>query len=199
MKRVLFVFILMMGLVSKTYSSDVSLLDQENPSVQKAVNILQEVSVEESEDEDGDDALAEAQEGSGETIEDFQFQEMNDFIHQENEKIKGIKLLNLDLQRVDLELKKKEIELKIDQLSKGSMSNIKIEEGSSQPRISLPVLKLVSIFVSDNSKRAVISFNGVNRSVNEGDEIQSLSIQNINRQRVIVKDVNGQIQELYFL
>src|SRR5262249_18575180 len=44
---------------------------------------------------------------------DEEFDHMKEFMRQEDERIKAIKILNLDLERADLELKKREIEVKL--------------------------------------------------------------------------------------
>ncbi len=199
MKNFVSIFVLLIFLTSNASSNEVSLLDQDQSVVQGKDDVDQEVSDEGPQDEEDEDSLDQVQDHSMENSEDFQFQEMNDFINQENEKIKDIKLLNLDLQKADLELKKREIEQKIDRLSKVSMPMIKRDDtNGSAVDIGIPILKVISIFVSDNNKKAVISFNGVNRQVHEGDKIESYNIQNIDPQRVIIKDSNGQTQELYF-
>ncbi|MBI3601272.1 MAG: hypothetical protein HY209_00015 [Candidatus Omnitrophica bacterium] len=131
---------------------------------------------------------------------DDDFQQMNDFIQQENEKLKSIKLLNLDLERADLELKKKEIEQKIAQLNKseGTLS-ASSQENTTDLKTSRPIIKLLSIFESKTMKQAMLSIDGVNINVKEGQQMDEMVVKSINLQTVIVEYEDGQTQELRLL
>ena len=128
---------------------------------------------------------------------DRDFQQMKDFMSEENERLKTLKILNLDLERAGLELKQKEIQVKMIKLNKeGGVldSNAVVSVKSSKPMV-----KITSIFLNDEGKEAVINVDGLNLNAHEGEQIASgIAIKKITPETVTVQYADGQIQELKF-
>ncbi len=182
MKFLIITGFMLLFFLGQVRAHEVSLIEDE--AVKKDIIPSQQEPSEETEDETPDD----------------DFQQMNDFIQQENEKLKNIKLLNLDLEHANLELKKKEIEQKISKLDKSegalSASN---QENTTDLKTIRPVVKLVSIFESKTMKQAILSIDGVNINVKEGQQMDGVVIKSINSQAVMVEYEDGQIQKLSLL
>ena len=93
------------------------------------------------------------------------FEQMKEFIQQENERLKAIKILNLDLERADLELKKGEIEVKIAGLNRGSNAAIAgLSTGISKPA----VVKLCGILMNGDDREALVNMDGIYVQIKEG-------------------------------
>ncbi len=182
MKLFIMVAFMLLFEVGQVGAHEVSLIEEE--AIKENIVTPQQEPSEEAEDDPPDD----------------DFQQMNDFIQQENEKLKSIKLLNLDLERADLELKKKEIEQKITKLNKseGGLS-ASSQESTTDLKTTRPVVKLVSIFESKTMKQAMLSIDGVNVNVKEGQQMDGVVIKSIDPQAVMVKYEDGQTQELRLL
>jgi|GEM_PF-6200593 len=123
-----------------------------------------------------------------ETPDEQESQQIDDFIQKENEKLKDIKLLNLDLERSSLELKKREIEQKITQINKSEdplpISN---HENATEVKLIKPTLKLLGIFESMGKKQALLNINGTNMNVKEGQNINGMIVKSINQQGVVME------------
>ena len=129
---------------------------------------------------------------------DQNFQQMKDFMREENERFKAIKILNLDLERADLELKQKEIQVKMAQLNKESGALIN-SNGSMSVKPAKPLLKISGIFLTDEGKEALINVNGANQNAREGEQIASgIAVKKITSTAVTVQYADGQIQEFKF-
>lgn len=128
---------------------------------------------------------------------DDDFEQMHDFIQQENERLKNIKLLNLDVEWANLKLKEKEIEQKIGQLDKalGSMAPSTAGVGMRDK----PVMKLLGVFESDAFKKAVVAIDGLRINVQEGEHVNGMLVKSITPQTVVLQWEDGQTQELRFL
>ena len=128
---------------------------------------------------------------------DRSFQQMKDFMREENERLKAIKILNLDLERADLELKQKEIQVKMAKLNKeGGMLD---SNGAALLKSSKPLIKITSIFLNDKSKEAVINVDGLNLNTHEGEQtVSGIAIKKITSEAVTVQYSDGQVQELKF-
>ncbi|MBF0490607.1 MAG: hypothetical protein HQL15_08355 [Candidatus Omnitrophica bacterium] len=127
------------------------------------------------------------------------FQEMDDFIKQENERLKDIKLLNLDLERANLELKRREIEQKMVQLNKADGAVSLEGEGDSDTQSNRPVIKLLGTFASASLKQAVLNVNGTSVHVKEGTDMDSFVVGSISPQAVIIQYEDGESQEFRLL
>jgi hypothetical protein len=150
---------------------------------ERAVDKQQESVLEDEDDEQEDD-----------------LSQVDDFINKENNKLKDIKLLNLDLERAGLELKRKEIEQKISQLNKteGTVP-LSFQETSVDVKPSRPLVKLVGIFESAMKKQAMLSINGQRRNVKEGQDIEGIVIKAIQSQAITIQYQDGQVQDIYLL
>ena len=176
-------------LIGPVQAHEVSLIERED-----------DVSVEDSEVQENtqinEEGVSQEREG---VAQDQEFDQINDFIDQEDEKMKGIKLLNLDLERASLELKKKEIEQKMAQLNKSEGTfSVTSQDAASDETMHKPVVKLISIFQSPAGKQAVLNVNGVNINVKEKQQIDGVTIKTIDSQEVIVQYADGDSQHLYF-
>ncbi len=193
MKVCVFVSMVLIFYSANVSADEVSLIERDDfqvkPQIKTGLNTAnnQDLASEEMEDD------AQIQEDG----QDQDFTQMNDFIHKENEKFKDIKLLNLDVEKFGLELKKKEIEQKIAQLNKSkSFSSI---PGQSDQKALKSNVKLIGIFESATKKQAVLNIDGIDINAQEGENIGGMVIKTINHQAVIVQYQDGNIQELRLL
>lgn len=123
------------------------------------------------------------------------FQQMEEFMREENERLKDIKLLTLDVQKASLELKKKETDQKISQLTiaKDDMPSVGVEESVQ----THPTIQLLGVFSSSAKKEAVLSINGKQGRVQQGEEFQGIRLVAVKSQMIKVEHQDGEIQELY--
>jgi hypothetical protein len=126
-----------------------------------------------------------------------EFAQMDSFIKKENEKLKAIKLLNLDIERADLELKKREIEQKMVQLNvrEGVSSTVKQEEGD-EAKINKPILRLAAVLESNAKRQAILNFDGRHINVKEGQEVEGVLVKTIKTQGITIQYQDGQTKEL---
>ncbi len=119
---------------------------------------------------------------------DADLEEMHDFMRQENERLKVIKMLNLDVERADLELKKREIEVKIVELNKGQGS------AAVLPAVATgSVLKVAGIFMNGEMREALMDLDGVHVSVHEGQKLNNgIVIKKISADEVLIQHEDGQ-------
>ena len=187
MMHIIFLFLLTIFYAPITCSAEISLLDEDEQEEINTVN-----------NEAQTNETLEAQESIDSSSNDTKFQQMSDFIEEEDEKLKELKLLNLDLQKSDLLLKKKEIDQKINQLGRNENLSV-FKEGRVESEVQeiVPSVKLVSIFLSDSSKKAILNINGVNIAVSEGQQFDSFVTESIDAQKVLLEFEDGQSKELY--
>ena len=93
-----------------------------------------------------------------------------DFIKAEEQRIKAIKLLSLDLEKLNLELKQKEIQAKMTQLDKTGPMDMPVATPSTEGQP--PAAKrLIGLTVAANLKEAVVEVNGIKSIVHEADTV----------------------------
>lgn len=111
----------------------------------------------------------------------------NDFIEQENERLREIKLLDLDLQRSSLKLKQKEILTKMAQLNH-------VPADDQQHTAEHLVLK--GIIEQGEIRQAIVQDNGKTSTLKKGDAILGQQIIRIEKNKVVFKDALGQEKEI---
>lgn len=120
---------------------------------------------------------------------------MKDFIRQEDDRLKDIKLLSLDLEKADLEFKKKEIQTKMAGLS-GAVAQ---DKGASTSG-DLPDIRVSGIIIKEGVGHAFISVEGRIFYVHEGKDIgDKMKIIKITDRSVSVQYPDGRTRllELY--
>ena len=182
---IIFISALML-FVGESKSNEVSLIEQD---VLSKVNSEVETNLISNEEDDSQELER--------SYEDQDFLQMNDFIHKEDDKIKDIKLLNLDLEKSTLELKKREIEQKIAQLQRREVSFVlPSKDDRDDAKEVKPFIKLRSIFESQFKKQAVLNIDGTDINVTEGQKIKGVVIRGINQKVVVVEYGDGATEEL---
>ncbi len=117
---------------------------------------------------------------------------MKDFIRQEDDRLKDIKLLSLDLEKADLEFKKKEIQTKMAGLS-GAVTQDKGAPASG----GLPDVRVSGIVIKEGVKHAFISVEGRIFYVREGQDIgDKMKITKITDQAVFIQYPDGRTRPL---
>ncbi len=110
---------------------------------------------------------------------------MRAFINQENERLREIKLLDLDVMRADLQLKQKEIQSKLSKYEQSSEVNIK--DVASDP------IKLNGIVQLGAEKQAIVLINGSVTYFKIGQFIDSAyKVKSISDDRMVITDEQGQ-------
>ena len=119
---------------------------------------------------------------------------MKSFIQQEDERLKDIKILTLDLEKSGLELKKKEIQVKMAELS-GAPAPDKGAGGFAGT--GLPDVRVSGIVINDRLKQAFISVDGKVFPAREGQELENkMKIIKITGQSVSIQCADGQTRQL---
>ena len=117
---------------------------------------------------------------------------MKDFIRQEDDRLKDIKLLSLDLEKADLEFKKKEIQTKMAGLS-GTVAQDKGAPASGD----LTDIRVSGIVIKEGVGHAFISVEGKIFYVREGQDIGGkMKITKITDQVVFVQYPDGRTRPL---
>ena len=119
---------------------------------------------------------------------------MKDFIRQEDERLKDIKLLSLDLEKAGLELKKKEVQGKMAELS-GAL----VQEKGAAPKADdgEPDIHISGIIINDAVKQAFIGIDGKILCVREGQELAGkMKVTKITGQSVSVQFSDGKTRQL---
>ncbi len=117
---------------------------------------------------------------------------MKDFIRQEDDRLKDIKLLSLDLEKADLEFKKKEIQAKMAGLS-GTVAQDKGIPASGD----LPDIRVSGIVIKEGVGHAFISVEGKIFYVREGQDIGGkMKITKITDQAVFIQYPDGRTRSL---
>lgn len=125
------------------------------------------------------------------------FEQMKEFMRQENEKVKAIKILNLDLARADLELKKKEIEVKLADLNKGHAIDENHSKGSSD--LSTPSRNVTGIFVNGPVRSAWMDVHGKHAHVQEGEFLSDgVLVKTIKGNQVTLEYADGKQDIMHF-
>ncbi len=120
---------------------------------------------------------------------------MRDFIKQEDERLKEIKLLTLDLEKADLEFKKKEIESKMSGLVGGPSPAQGIV--STKTADGLPDVQVSGVMINNTSKAAFINVDQKLFIVREGQEFgNGIKAVKITDQLVSVQYADGKIHSL---
>jgi hypothetical protein len=124
---------------------------------------------------------------------------MKDFIRQEDDRLKDIKLLSLDLEKADLEFKKKEIQTKMAGLG-GTVAQDKGAPASG-PAIGgagdLPDVRVSGIVIKEGVGHAFISVEGRIFYVREGQDIGGkMKITKITDQAVFIQYPDGRTRSL---
>ena len=117
---------------------------------------------------------------------------MKDFIRQEDDRLKDIKLLSLDLEKADLEFKKKEIQAKMAGLS-GTVTQ---DKGALTPG-GLTDIRVSGIVIKEGVGHAFISVEGRIFYVREGQDIGGkMKITKITDQAVFIQYPDGRTRSL---
>ena len=124
------------------------------------------------------------------------YESMKGFIQQEDDRLKEIKLLSLDLEKAGLELKKKEIQNKMEGLNgalpqeKGAASVVRNTGASSDLRLS-------GIMINDKVRQAFIVAQGKQLSVHEGQDLANgMKIAKITAKSVSIVYADGTTRQL---
>lgn len=174
-------------LASGTLAGEISLLDK-SISTQKPP-----VSEKEPEMQTSETEQRASQAAPEENIDDG-FTQLKEFMRQEDERLKTIKILNLDVERADLELKKRQIELKLADLNK----NTSVAISSNPINPSKPVFRLAGIFVQEDTRQALMNVNGVNMQVGEGKPLaEGVMLKRIDTDTAVLKYPDGKEETLY--
>ena len=96
------------------------------------------------------------------------YSSMKKFIQQEDERLKDIKILSLDVEKTELEFKKKEILAKMSGLNQGHEQER--SNSLSKPLDNVLDVHLAGVLINGNDKLAFINFNGKVLTVREGEE-----------------------------
>ena len=121
------------------------------------------------------------------------YDQMQEFMRQENERIKAIKILHLDLERSNLELKKKEIEIKMADLNKNQSPSLPVNPapGSFQPLM----MKLSGIFVRGDQREALMEVDGSHVQVRAGGRLRDgITVKKIDSDQVVLEYTDGKQQ-----
>ncbi len=116
-------------------------------------------------------------------------------MRQEEQRVKAIKLLSLDLEKTDLELKQKEVQVKLAQLNKANVGE-SLGTGAPMPDKSVFIKRLTALTVTEDFKEAVLDINGVPITVHEGDSIIDGKVLHIDAQGVMLAYPSGKQEQL---
>ncbi len=194
MSRCVIVVLIFVLMSRESFAKEMSLLET---TMLPQLNTEQTDDQFDSDEEDVSEPL-ENDETKEEYVQDDDFEAMNDFIHEENERAKDIKLLSLDLEKAGLILKKKEIEQKIELLRRPQNGDL-LKTDEDQESKSVSKFKLISVFVSSSVKKAILNINGVNYDFKEGQQIGDITVASIEPEKVVIKLSNGLTQDIYFI
>ncbi len=114
-----------------------------------------------------------------------------EFMAQTNDRLKAIRILNLDIERADLELKREEIEAKrnILRMGRDAQTVRTIDPDSQENPVSV---KLAGIFYGKDVRRAMVSVNGDMRDVQEGRIIfGNVKVKAIEADAIILEGSDG--------
>jgi hypothetical protein len=126
-------------------------------------------------------------------VPDENFLEMKAFMKEQDVRLKAIKLLNLDVARADLELKRREIESKLANLNQGPSSSMQMSMKESDLSI-----QVASILISPKKREAVLQTGGLRTRVEEGSKINDKTVSKIEAAAVTLEDAKGNTETLKF-
>lgn len=118
------------------------------------------------------------------------------FIEDEAKKIREIKLLSLDVQKTDLELKRQQMLVKMQKINNQTESHIVHEQGNMQKMINVVVK---SILIAGTKKLAVMGVNNKYFTVSEQQHFsEGLVIKAIEADKVQVQYLDGRVEDIYY-
>lgn len=121
-------------------------------------------------------------------VNDKEFERMREFMRQEEERIKQIKMLNLDLERANLELKKRQVDAQLAEL--GPKQGTTALPAADLPKA--PIIKLNGIVMAQDMQRAWITVDGTQSFFKEGQAIGTgLTLRKIAPDSVVVEHADG--------
>lgn len=167
--------LILLFVVPQVFADEVGLIDANLPKLE--TNMHEDTVVEK-------DVVPQEQQSST-------LREVDDFARQEEEKIKSIKLLSLDLEKAGIELKQREIQVKISELNKTGPLVVAL----SSTQASVP-RRLIALTLTDDFKEAVMDVGGSSIIVHEGDSIADAKVESINAQGVIIRNADGTQESL---
>jgi hypothetical protein len=126
-------------------------------------------------------------------VPDENFLEMKAFMKEQDVRLKAIKLLNLDVARADLELKRREIESKLAGLNQSSSTSMQMSMKDSDTSIHV-----ASILISPKKREALLQTGGLRSRVQEGSKINDKTVSKIEADAVTFKDINGNTETIKF-
>lgn len=135
-----------------SYAGDLTLLDVPDKKVREAT-VPKQVSL--------------PQVGSNESS----FNSFQEQLHAENEHLKKIKMLSLDLEQVDLELKKREIEVKLSKLNGQGFNQTSSAAVTSELGGNFS-MRLMGTYVNANKSLAFMLIDGLPRTVGAGEVLR---------------------------
>lgn len=124
---------------------------------------------------------------------DPEFEEMKSFIRLEHERMRALKILNLDLERANLELKKREIELKLSDLNKGMVTPaMGLSSGHETSE-----LVLAGVFINKSKKAALFKLDGRMVHVPQGSLInEQMTLKEVKENSVVLEQADGGLQTI---
>lgn len=124
-----------------------------------------------------------------------EFDQMQAFVKEENVRFKQIKLLSLDLEKAGLELKKKEVQKKIEDLERVKVladGPVMTNEGVTPG----PMVVLTGIVRTETYKKASLSVNGRSFLLMESESVLGVTLKEIRDSSVMIVYANGQEKEV---
>jgi len=169
--------ILFLSMVVDSWGGEVSLIE-------KSIIVTKKTPIEKKK-------ITQEEKPSKEVPIDQSFDQMKEFMRQEDDRIKAIKILNLDLERANLELKKGEIEVKIADLNRNQ--NVAVGSSGLPADFPKPALsKLCGIFVNGRNKKALMNVGGSYIQAGEGDTLRGgILVKSINADTVLLEYFDG--------
>ncbi len=125
---------------------------------------------------------------------------METFFNEEQERIKTIKLLNLEVEKASLEFKKQEIQSKMAELNHGASAVLAPVSATGQEQgVPKPVFKVMGLTVSGKFKQALIQADGVLYAVSPGGSFGAgHQVKSIDADKVVVQKSDGTQEEIVF-
>lgn len=126
---------------------------------------------------------------------------MRKYIETERKKKNDIELLNLDIKKNELELKRKQLQAEIEGVNKttdqeGIPSHHNNTLGPLDNTTESPIFKVLYVSISGSHKESVLFMNGNTYLVGEGQTINGYKVDSIQKQGVTLKDRQGETIEV---
>ncbi len=126
------------------------------------------------------------------------FAVMKSFMNQENAKEKEIRLLNLDLERINLQLKRQKLLTEIQGSSRGEETSLLT--AVDIPNESVKDTHIVYLVYSSDFKEVILNMNGTVHRLRENDQASfGVTIKNILEDGVVVQAKDGMETKIPFL